>query len=560
MLTILTLTNLAQAEPEIRLESLDKGPGLLPFKLGQTRVVSHFHTFLQYTDLGDIGTNIDKLKAQLSEASQMLNNSSFNVFKYQIKYLYSKLGKVSAQLDTFKPNRLKRGLIDPLGSLIKSLTGNLDHEDAVQFNNALNVLQNNEKTLSTGLNKHISLCKEWISSQKQIVLTLVSNQEKLEKTLYQMNNASHNDKKQLLHYAHLSQLFVILSENINDLLEELFRIENVLAFSKVSKVHHSILNLHLLKDIVSSLRKLYDSDQILALDIRDYYDFLKIGSYLSGNNLVVVLRVPILYKSNYDLYRLCPLPNQQKEILIPPYPYIATNTHEYVYVEAECPKSGEWYICEQKLSHQIRSEQDCIQKLIHQQEIDSTCKPTPISLHKEALLELDDQHYAVTFPKPTKVQLNCQQEQHVILEGSYAVTIPHNCLLKTSEFTLININNKLRGQPLKITSVPLQLQKNEDSRMPTLKMNTINLNALSSIERQIAFEDPVQIDTIQSSSIYHTTVPLYVLALLTSGAVIILLYRRYCLKTERDCKETIEMSSVSAEDRKKAIFALDISK
>lgn len=328
-------------------------------------------------------------------------------------------------------------------------------------------------------------------------------------------------------YAHLNQLFNIITDNANDLYTELLRIENILAFSKISNVHHSILSIGTIKDIIGNLHKMYDTEQILNLDIRDYYSCIRIGSYFSGNKLVVVLEIPIVHKDTFDLYKLCPLPNKNQEILIPPYPLIATNSLEHVYMEAECPKAGDWYICEQKLSHQIRMDQDCIQKLIHSQEVDETCKSTPISLSKEALLELDDQHYAINFPKPTKVQINCQHEQYVILKGSYVATIPHLCSMKTQQFTIINNNDKVRGQPLKIMYIPSNSStiKRED-KTSILKMNSINLSNLEKIEQEIAVEQPVDIDELQSASIYHTSIPLYLLMLSGATALAFILYRR----------------------------------
>ena len=226
-------------------------------------------------------------------------------------------------------------------------------------------------------------------------------------------------------------------------------------------------------------------------------------------------------------------------------------------METECPKSGEWFICEMKLNHQMRNKQDCIQKLIYEQEIDETCKSTLISLYKEALLELDDQHYAVTFPKPTKVQLNCQQEKHVTLQGSYIVNIPQHCFLKTSEFTIVNINNKLRGQPLKIISMPIQMRRDEN--IPTLKLNSISLNTLNSIEKQLSLEKPIEINKIHTTGIYHTTIPLYVLILFGASALSVLYYRQHRRYSYIQNNESNNIE-LSPNERKKATFSLNICK
>lgn len=517
--------------------------------MGPTKVVSHYHTFLHSIDLDELHNNVDLIKNQLTNASNCLTNGTFDLFKFQLKYLYTKLGKVSAQLSTFYSKRTRRGLIDPLGSVIKSISGNLDYTDAIKYDNAIKILRNNDVKLSKSFNDHISLCKKWIIEQKKFLSTISTNQQILGKELLNLKN---NNSGKLLDYARLAQLFNIINENVNDLYTELLRIENVLAFSRLGNVHHSILSISTLKDIIGKLHEIYSKDQILDLDLRDYYNFINIGSYFSKNNFVIVLKVPILYQGSFDLYKLCPLPNKNGRILIPPYPIIATNSLEYVYMEAECPKAGDWYICEQKLSHQIRTEEDCIHKIIHAQEIDGTCKTTPISLTKEALLELDDQHYAITFPNSTKVQTTCQQEQYVILKGSYIATIPQHCSIKTPQFTVVNINNKVRGQPLKIMSISLEASKQQSSSI--LKMNSINLKNLEAIEQQLSIEKQVEIDEIQSSSLYHTTIPLYLIIILAAGVSIYILFRRYraAKKVEISTPENIEM-------QRAATFALNLA-
>jgi hypothetical protein len=520
--------------------------------MGSTKVVSHYHTVLQSIDIDNLHDNIDLVRTQLTNASNSLTNSTFNFFKYQIKYLYSKLNKVSAQLSTFSGKRVRRGLINPLGSVIKSISGNLDYNDAIKYDHAIRMLKNNDVKLSKSFNEHISLCKQWISEQAKILSALSKNQQILSTELSRLKNSTMLSNEKLLDYAHLAQLFNIINENVNDLYTELLRIENILAFSRSSNVHHSILSTSALRDIIRTLNKIYSTEQILDLDVRDYYNFIKIGSYFSKNNFVVVLKVPIIYQGSFDLYKLCPLPNKYGRILIPPYPFLATNPAEYVYMEAECPKSGDWYICEQKLSHQIRTEQDCINKLIHFQEIDGTCKNTPISLTKEALLELDDQHYAITFPHPTKVKTSCQQEQHVILNGSYVATIPQHCSMKSPQFTIVNINNKLRGQPLKIMSIPLENRHQESNTI--LKMDSINLKNLETIEQHLSMEKQIEVNEIVSSSFYHTTIPLYLIILLGTSVTAFIIYRRYRItsKAEITKPENIEL-------QKAATFALNLA-
>lgn len=124
---------------EIRLESLDNGPGILPFKLGNARLITHYHTFLQFIELTDIKDRLDSVDSQLKLFETKLINDTYLIYELQIHYLSGKINKIRNQLSTLEPNnfRSKRGLVDGLGSLVKSITGNLDHTDAEKYNNAI---------------------------------------------------------------------------------------------------------------------------------------------------------------------------------------------------------------------------------------------------------------------------------------------------------------------------------------------------------------------------------------------------------------------------------------
>lgn len=570
------LTNQAQAQ-DIQLESLSDGPGILPFKVGPARITSHYHTFLHDINFDEIQRQLDLTKTQLTDVTNNLTNGIFALFKYQITHLSDKIKEIDSQLDTFLPTkRAKRGLINPLGSVIKSITGNLDYNDALRYEQMFHILQKNDEDLTNSLNSHISLYKQMTFHQTEILNNLSSNQVKLEKALTYYINTTRDNTIQFTRYAHISQLLTLIAENIEDLRLEIDRIENILAFSRTSNVHHSILTTSNVIDMISRLKNIYNEYQVINLvDIRLYYNLISLGCYFVDNKLITVLKFPIVYPSSYDLYQLCPVPNKHHEVIIPPSHFIAINSKEYAYIEAECPKVDTIFICKQRLSYQIRTSQDCISTLIHLQKIDETCHPTPIFLSQEALLELDDQHYIMSFPIPTKVQTLCGQERHQIIEGSFLATIPRTCSIKTTEFTITNVNDKLRGQHfeiLRFTNKELLTLSTSKKRRPQFNITAIDLNKLHAIKDQISMETPPKVIDVASMSTYHTTVPLYLLILLGTIALAILYIRRYRRnrRSEDISKANVEIAlqpcatssehHSSIEDKKAAIFALNVGK
>lgn len=79
-----------------------------------------------------------------------------------------------SQLETFEANRARRGLVDGLGSVIKSVTGNLDYTDAMHYNQALKPLQDNQNDLIHEF--HISLTKNWTNQYSRVIDSMVDKQ------------------------------------------------------------------------------------------------------------------------------------------------------------------------------------------------------------------------------------------------------------------------------------------------------------------------------------------------------------------------------------------------
>lgn len=88
--------------------------------------------------------------------------------------------------------RVKRGLIDGLGSVIKSISGNLDYTDAIKYDNAIKTLKENQNKVVTEINNHISLGKNWVLQNSEILNNLANNQKIIESAI---NNLTESEVK-----------------------------------------------------------------------------------------------------------------------------------------------------------------------------------------------------------------------------------------------------------------------------------------------------------------------------------------------------------------------------
>lgn len=505
--------------------------------------MSHYHSFLLHIDLENIQTKVDEVKLQLNEFRPLINNKTLSLFEPHMSYLGDKLEKVSLQLESFKPSRVKRGLIDGLGSVIKSISGNLDYTDAVKYNNAIQVLEGNDNKLETELNRHISLTKEWMLEHSNVLKNIVDNQNIIANKLNQIMKQDVAKQADLVTYAHLAQHLLILNDNVETLSDELNKIELMVAFTRASSTTHSMISLGNLRNMISKLGLLYSKDEIIDIDLREYYNILKLGSYYIDKKIVIVIKVPIALPRTYILYKLSIIPNKNNMALIPTSPFIAIHGSYSMYMETECPKLNSWYLCEEKVGFKIIDKPDCVQQLITQQHLNS-CTLTPVTLHKQALEQLDEKHYTLSFPIPAKVQMSCGQEQFRTLQGSYLATIPQDCLIRTTEFTIANIDNRIKGHVLRIRTL---WEQNTTSRTEEslVQLNSINLENLHESYKKVSVQPPVRLHKISDGSLYHTTIPVYLL-LFSAGVLAIALTYRHWMgnKNTKIDPTSLEMNAV----------------
>lgn len=485
------------------------------------------------------------VRQQLNDITPELNNKTSRLYEPHIDYLKFKIESIFDQLQTFKTNRAKRGLIDGLGSIIKSITGNLDHADAQRYDSALKLFQDNENKLATELNSHISLSKDWTIHYTKIIDNLLENQGKIEILLEKIRETEITKDYDLIKYAHLAQVFLILGDNVDSISQELLKLQDALALIKLSSLHHSILSINSIKDMLNRLEVLYGRNKMINLDIREYYDVIKIGSYYSGNNIVIVYRFPIVLEDIYEMYKLCIVPNKNSQVLIPPYPFLAIHQKDLRYIEAECPKTNKGYLCEEEWNLQNQTKHDCIQQLLISQQKIGSCDSHQayVSLEKPALEKLDDLHYTIVFPSPTKTHLFCEQDLYRTLQGSYLAIIPHNCFMETSKFRISNTEDHLKGQAVKIMNLP-EDTTTSSLELPSLKLNTVNLEHLQAANLRLSHQEIVTVNQGENS-IYHTTIPVYTIILIAIGIIAVIVHRRLLQRKNERVKPTEEPENYS---------------
>lgn len=122
----------------------------------------------------------------INKFSKILLNSMQNNTIYEKEYkntfmpLIALEKRIKNQIYQINPKfnikRQKRGIFDPLGSLIKCITGNLDQTDAEQYDRQIKQLQENQNKLKEIAFNQITILEKSISQFQSTISNISHNQ------------------------------------------------------------------------------------------------------------------------------------------------------------------------------------------------------------------------------------------------------------------------------------------------------------------------------------------------------------------------------------------------
>lgn len=134
-------------------------------------------------------------------------------------------------------SRFKRGLIDGLGSVIKSITGNLDHNDAVKYTKAISILQKNQEHLKNSVTQSITLNKHLLRAHNSTLSVIVNNQYKIHTQINEVTREINMTNYRLSDFIKMTSLHYLLQSNCQMILDFFNSLENSISFSRLHITH-----------------------------------------------------------------------------------------------------------------------------------------------------------------------------------------------------------------------------------------------------------------------------------------------------------------------------------
>lgn len=495
----------------------------------------------------------------------ILNNTAYEKeYKNSLLPLIALEKRIETNIKQIDPvnytKRQKRGILDPLGSLIKCITGNLDKTDADLYDRQIKQLQSNQNKLKEISSNQINLLEKTINQFQNVISNISANQIilksrilEIESTIKKVALHSNNEFQYFRTHIIINQISMIY-QTIYDILE---KTEVAISFAKINTLHNSIVDPIELINEISRFKNQLTTDMLpLEANIENILNFekiIEIKSYSKGPIITFILELPLIETDVYHYYQLYPLPipsepGPQFFVNLPHKPYLALSNIKYSYMDQTCTQLlPNEYLCRQAHTAYINEDPPCAVQLISYKENTTTCYPFRIKLQDVQITKITDGKWIVTVPKQLIVPVSCpNSKDNIPLYGSYLVESINECSLQVKSFILRTYKpNRLNYNDVSLPMLNLSMSYHQKRDFvfnpPVLDLNTINLKETQEIVT--ALQDQKKIlqevtNPVELNRINFWTILLYIIIL------IIFIYLAYKLLLKTKClKNAVEISS-----------------
>lgn len=501
------LTGILGFEEKIAIKKLDNNPGIIPLKLGSARVEKYSHELIHFYDLNPIIEEINKLKNESLILQQLVETNEdyqFEISNY-LKILKFAENRVDTKLSEIlpQPQRTKRGLINALGSIFKSITGNLDYTDGERYDKLINQVQTNQIKLSKTIRTQNSLTVALIDKFNETVQQIRHNEKLLETRLRQISlfvetQTQRENANMITDVANqLINMFEIFISILQD-------IENSISFSMLQQMHPSIINTADLYVELLKIKQFLEKDEFpLKLNKNTMHLFIKyisIKSFIYGNKVVYVLRIPISFSESFKYYHLYPVPiltESQFQVIVPRNKYLIKNQLYFAYSNNPCKEIyPEHFFCANLDIEPLKANNPCEIQLLGMKDT-SNCQKMPINLSGTMITRLENSNqWIITVPNEETFKLKCNSQNEVqrLIMGTYLFEVPVSCRFSSSKGTVTNIKFFVnQTQPMlfpDLVNKPSNQHKVPKNFMEIQLTEDMNLDDLKSIKTQMLNNQP----------------------------------------------------------------------
>ncbi|XP_049878391.1 uncharacterized protein LOC126375481 [Pectinophora gossypiella] len=528
-----------QMSHSLQLQNIKDNPGILPVKLGQAYRQEDKWTVIKVLDLNDIKETLKFNVNKFLEFDKLVDvNKPFSHEFYNIRlHAYDLYNITINKFRQLVPSsRFKRGILNPLGSLIKVVTGNLDHEDAIKYDKLISELKGNQIHTEKKLIIVSKMLDGLINSTETLhnnTLILDERLKRIEKIVKYIASKENNS----VYNTYMLSLFKLFIGNFRTIYLTISEIETVLALSKVSVLHQSIINSDEFLKILESVAK-YDN-LVYPVNLNNLIKIEKtivVKSYMKENQITFILEIPLIDGNIYNYFKIYSLPMFKPStnltyVIIPKYPYLLAKGPKYHPINSPCDELAPGqFLCKEN-DQVIYPERTCVEQLMRFHSNLTLCRVYPVYVEDIKIQRIDPANWIVYTRSSQILTEKCNDDTiKRQIQGTYLISNAEDCELYIENFKLNRRRSIAADFHFKVTPViglpkPDFLKMNVTTELSKVDIKGVSLDNLKHLSNVLNSErfnsDISESEIIDTRSVSLATIFLYVILIISIITIII---------------------------------------
>jgi len=445
-------------------------------------------------DVGALGIRLQQLQEYTNQMEDHCKNLIGNVQQTCMNILqiihrdHSKLTLLLTHLRAlYKTPNNKRGLIDAIGTISKTLFGTMDADDERIINEQLNLLANNQQTMQHA-----------IRNQLKILEGTIGHMDSLEKTLdYNENllvNVTERMRSQLAKFSRqedIEERLLVLTTIATDLIDDTESILDFLAYTKEGIIMTRLIPIEKiiteLREAATQLTKgLHFPFRIQLENWCTIQKYIKINAYYDRPDIYTILIFPIIAYPTYKIVKTIALPVYDYGNIFTfmkiNYPLLAVDkeNHHYMLPDRDeiqtCVRDSNMYTCDKNLPiYYAETDAPCeVQAYMKATENIQNCEKGRILSETTLWIALkEEQSWLYSTPNPQEITIKCENEieTKVVLNKTGKLSLNKKCVITTPHVTL-RTQRAIATKEIQVYYIPtfnLSLDYKSDNEIKTAK-------------------------------------------------------------------------------------------
>lgn len=372
--------------------------------------------------------------------TQTTSETQYNTYREQITH---KFRIIDDKLVFLVPHtRVKRGLINGLGSVVKAITGNLDNDDAVKIESELLNIRKQVVNVSNQQKKTVILAEKTISDFNKNLQTVVQNQKKLGAVLLNTTLGS----RVVLTQLHFLDIYIQLDFSLQIILDNLMLLEDAITFSQLGIMHPSIISPQNLVHELLIMKNNFSLVPVIDINIDNIHEIersIEVKAYSTAHTLTFILEIPSVASTAYDLIHIFSVPNSLNLTIIPESKFLILGSDGYAYLKTTCRQIADSIqLCKHLETNLIDGSKDCVINTLNQER--TNCTYARMNLRKGKIQKLTPTSWLVVTIRDELLRSRCGKKTgYQRLFGTYIISLSEECQVQIMNTTLTSHTNTI---------------------------------------------------------------------------------------------------------------------